>query len=173
MSSERKIFYLDDDKEKPIIAGGVILYKIENDKIYLLLIDSRGNYEDLGGKSIDTDESILDVVSREAHEKSNYLLDKDSIKKRLITAKSIYISQSKYVVYIIDSNDFESKLTTKNFDEKEVHNNIPRRIKWVPMEIFMRPEIIKHKVSARLKNKYFFDILKNIEKDMLEWEIFS
>jgi hypothetical protein len=173
MSSERKTFYLDDDKEKPITAGGVVLYKIENDKIYLLLIDSRGNYEDLGGKSIDTDESIFDIVSREAHEKSNYLLSKDSIKERLITAKSIYISQSKYVIYIIDANHLESKLTTKNFDEKEIHNNIPRRIKWVSMEIFMRPEIIKHKVSAKLKNKHFFDILKNIEKDMLEWEIFS
>jgi hypothetical protein len=173
MSNKRKTFYFNDDKEKPITAGGVILYKIENDKIYLLLIDSRGNYEDFGGRSDDTDETIFDVVSREAHEESNYILNKDTIKERLMTAKSAYTSHSKYIIYVINANNEESKLTSKIFGEKEIHDNIPRKVKWVPMEVFMKPEIIKYKVSKRLKNKYFFDILKNIEKDMLEWEIFS
>jgi hypothetical protein len=178
MQNENKIFYFNNDDEKPIIAGGVILYKIKNNKIYLLLIDSRGIYEDLGGQfqfqldsSCDTNKTIFDFVSQEAYKESNYILDKNSIKNRLMNAKSVYISRLKYIVFIISANDEEAKLTSEIFSEKEYHN-IPRRIKWVPFEVFMRPEIIKHKVSVRLKNKYFFEILKNIEKDMLEWEIF-
>jgi hypothetical protein len=173
MSNKRKTFYLNDDKEKPITAGGVILYKIKNDKIYLLLINSKGNYKDFGGRSDDADESIFDVVSRQAHEESNYILDKDTIKDRLISAKSAYMPHSKYIIYVVFANDEESKLTSEIFDKRENSTSILRRIKWVPMEVFMKPAIIKHKVSMRLKNKDFFDILKYIEKDMLEWEIFS
>lgn len=188
MTTKRKPFYFKNDEEKPIIAGGVILYKIEKEKIYLLLIDSKGYYQDLGGKINNTQDLkdsensensensknlIFDLISKEVNRDSNFILDENSIKKRLITAKSAYTQQSKYIVYVIKANDEESKLTSEYFSQNETDVNISRRIKWVLLDSFIKPNIIKHKVSVRLKNTYFFDILKNIKKDMLEWEIFS
>jgi hypothetical protein len=173
--THRKIFYLDEDinQEKPITAGGVIIYKIEKGQIYLLLIDSRGNFEDFGGRSDENDETIFDMVSREAYEESNMLLDRNKIKERLITAKYVYSINSKYIVYIINALEDESKLTSEMFGNKEIYDNIPRKVKWISLNVFLKPEIIKFKVCARLKNKLLFDILKKIEKDMLEWEIFD
>jgi hypothetical protein len=40
--AERPVFYVDDDDEKPVKAGGVILYKFDNDNnLHLLLIESQ------------------------------------------------------------------------------------------------------------------------------------
>lgn len=45
---DRKTFYFNDDNTKPITAGGVIIYRFNKGIMELLLVDSRGNYEDLG-----------------------------------------------------------------------------------------------------------------------------
>ena len=64
----RKTFYLDDDKEQPVMAGGVIIYKIKNNNVSVLLSKNRGKYEDLGGRVDLEDDVIIDTVIRETIE---------------------------------------------------------------------------------------------------------
>ncbi len=171
--SKRKIFYLHDDKNFPIMAGGAILYKIENDRVYLLMIEKQGSYEDLGGKTEEIDETIYDVIARETFEESNSLLSKELIKKRLQASKYMYNSNSKYIVYMINANDEESKLKMEDFGDKEIHDDMPRKIKWIPADVLLNKNIFKHKLAHRLKHKYFLDMITNIEKNHSEWDVIN
>ena len=150
---KRKSFYLDKDTDKPLYAGGVILYRFVKNNMELLLADSRGAYEDLGGCIDQEDKDIFTTVAREAYEESNKLLSKSKIKKRLKEAPYMYATKSKYVVYIIEANDDEVKLKSSDFGNKELHDDIFRTISWVPLEKFLLPEVVKYKLNWRLKNK--------------------
>lgn len=166
-----KIFFMYNDKKNPLNAGGIILYKIDNNRMYLLMIEKEGMYEDFGGNTKYYDETIHDVVSREAWEKSNKLLDKDSIKKRVASSKYIYNSDAKYISYFVHANEEEAKLTNNDFEKKEVSGDIPQKIKWVPANIFFNKNIFKHKLPFKLRHKCFLDIIANIEKNHSEWDI--
>jgi hypothetical protein len=156
---QKKIFYLSDDETMPVVAGGILLYKIKNHKIYFLMIDNHGNYEDFGGKFYQSDDNIFDTIVKQASKQSNFLLNEDKIKERMLSATYVYIKHSKYIVYLINANEQEQK---ENYDNT---------IKWVQMRTLLRPEVIKHKINIRLKDKSFFDTIKKILKDILEWEI--
>ena len=173
MITTKKIFYFEDDETKPIMAGGMTMYKIENKAIYLLLVEKLGELEDLGGKTDTKDNTIYDTVSREVFEESNGVFDKNDIKNRLPKAKYTYNQNSKYIIYIVQANDKEAKLTSDKFGDIESHNNKQRQIKWVSLKAFMNKIILKFKINHRLKNKYFFDNLKKIESDMYDWMIFN
>lgn len=162
---KRKTFYLDKKKEKPVTAGGVILYRFLKSNMELLLVEGRGVYEDLGGRVDDTDKDILTTVSREASEESNEQLNKRSIKKRLKDSPYIYMARSKYVVYVTKATKDEEKLTSSDFGDKEEHDNFYRKIKWIPVDTFLMKDIIQHKLNFRLKNKSLFDKLKEIKND--------
>ena len=45
----RKTFLLNDDEDMIVSAGGVILYRVKKGNVELLIAESRGLYEDLGG----------------------------------------------------------------------------------------------------------------------------
>lgn len=172
--TQKKIFYLNDDANKPITSGGVIIYRFVKNNMELLLSDTRNNYEDLGGLIDQKDKDILSTISREAFEESNNLLKKTSIKNRLKNASYIYIPKCKYVVYVIKANKSEEKLTSANFGDKELHDNIDRKIKWIPLDIFLLPETIKYKLNWRLKSKILYDKLKEIKNDIkLDVNMFS
>jgi hypothetical protein len=173
-NDKRKTFYLNKDKEKPITAGGVILYRFVKNNMELLLADSRGAYEDLGGCVDDNDKNIYETVSREAYEESNKLLSKTKIKNRLKDAPSMYAPRSKYVVYIIEANGDEAMLKCADFGEKELHDDIFRKIRWIPLDTFLLPETIKHKLNWRLKNTILFSKLKEIKNNKnLDINLFS
>jgi hypothetical protein len=161
----KKTFYLDENKEQPVTSGGVILYRFVKGNMELLLVESRGGFEDLGGRIDDDDDNIYTTVAREAYEESNELLSKITIKKRIKEAQFAYMERSKYVVYIIEANKKEIKLISDDFGDIEEHDNIARKIKWIPVETFLLAEVIKHKLNWRLKNKALFDILKFIKND--------
>ena len=162
----RKAFYLETDVEKkvPLTAGGVIIYKIIKNEVYLLLSQSRGMFEDLGGCVDDEDESIRETVAREADEESNGKIKKKEVLARLNDAKHVEIIKSKYIVYVIKATNEEEKLVEEDFGTKEFHDNIDRIIKWVKLSSFLLPEVIKFKLNFRLKNNYLFALLKNIIK---------
>ena len=165
--SKRKIFHLDTDleKENPITSGGVIIYRFINNNMELLLIESRGGFEDLGGRIDETDKNIYTTISREAYEESNCILDIKNIKTRLKSASFIYNPRSKYIVYIIEANKYEMKLLSNDFGDHEIYDDIVRTINWIPLDIFLLPDIIKHKLNWRLKSKKLFDLLKTIQID--------
>ena len=147
----------------------MIIYRITNNKFDLLLSEARGLYEDLGGRTDDDDKDIISTVSREAYEESNKLLDIKSIKKRIKNADPpIYMKRSKYAVYIIEATKEEAKLKSEKFGNRELHDDVPRKIKWIPLTKFMLPDILKYKINFRLKNKLLFDKLKSLalEKKM-------
>jgi hypothetical protein len=163
---DKKIFYLSDDKVvgEEISAGGVILYRFKNGNMELLLVENRGLYEDLGGRVDKADKDIYSTVAREANEESNKLLSKSKIKKRIKDAPFAYMKRSKYIVYIIKANTDEIKLKSIDFGDKEIHDDIFRKVKWIPLDIFLSKDIIAHKLNFRLKNKSLFTKLIEIKK---------
>ena len=161
----RKTFYLDKEKEKPVTAGGVILYRFVKKNMELLLVEGRGVYEDLGGRTDNDDKDIYTTVAREASEESNNLLSKSKIKKRIKVAPYIYMAKCKYVIYVIKADENEEKLISSDFGEKEEHDDVFRKVKWIPVDTFLLPDIIKHKLNFRLKSKALFDKIKEIIND--------
>lgn len=98
----RPSFNLDDDKDKPVTAGGVLFYRQTDNTIDLLMVDSRGGYEDLGGCVDSKDKTVLHTVSREVEEESNEQFIKKNVLKRVKKCNDyIYMKRSKYVVYIL------------------------------------------------------------------------
>lgn len=168
----QKLFYLNDEHDKPISAGGIIIYKFDHGNMLLLLQESRGspsrcsgNIEDLGGLVDKDDEDIYDTISREAKEETNNILSKSKIKKRIKLSPFAYTPRSKYVIYVIEANDFEKNLVSDDFGTREEHDDFERIIKWIPLNLFLTPEFIKHKLAWRLRNGQLFNILKKIDND--------
>lgn len=160
---KKKIFYLGKGEDKPVVAGGVILYRFIGQEMEILLSENRGYYEDLGGCTDEDDDNIIATVTREAFEESNKLLN---IKlKRLEDGEFAYMEKSKYVVYVIKATKKEEALDSDDFGDKEIHDDINRTIKWISLDTFLKKEVIQYKLNWRLKNKALFDILKNIKKD--------
>jgi hypothetical protein len=170
---DRKVFYLGGDKSKPVTSGGVIIYRFFKKSMELLMIESRGFFEDFGGRVDDADQSVEETVQREADEESNGLIDRKSVKDRL-TGEPIYMEKCKYVVHIIKATDAENCLTTEDFGDTEIHDNLKRKVKWISLDTFLLPEIIKYKLNFRLKSKALFDRLKEIrEEKKLSTNMFS
>lgn len=174
MSKSKKTFYLESNKDKPITAGGVMIYRMNNKEIEVLLVDSRGTFEDLGGRVDTKDRNILSTVAREAFEESNELLNKRKIKSRLKVAPFVYVEKMKYVVYIIPANSNEKSLISSDFGDTEIHDNISRTIKWFPLGVLTKSDIFREKLNWRIKNRKIFDILKKIkEENQISINIFS
>ncbi len=165
MSNTRKTFYLNADEEKQITAAGVMIYRFNNNDIEVLLVDSRGTYEDLGGRVDTKDKDIFSTAAREAFEESNELLNKRKIKSRIKTAPFVYVEKLKYIVYIIPANSDEKSLISSDFGDIEEHDNINRTIKWFPLSVLTKSEIFKDKLNWRIKNRKIFDILKEIKDE--------
>ena len=162
---DRPTFYLDDEETQPIRAGGVLLYRNNEGSIDLLLVENRGYYEDLGGCTDTDDKDFYDTVARETEEESNKMIKYKSIHKRIRDAAYIYMERSKYIVFIVEATERESKLKQADFGSKEIHDDFERTIKWIPMDVFFGQDIIQHKLNFRLKNKKLFDKLKLINTD--------
>ena len=174
MKDKRKTFFLDDNKEKPITAGGVMIYRFNNNDIEVLLADTRGTFEDLGGCADKKDKTILSTIAREAYEESNELLNKRKIKKRLKDAPFIYVQKMKYVVYFIPANSEETKLISSDFGNIEKHDQILRKINWFPLTTLKRSDIFKEKLNWRIKNRKIYDLLTQIKDEHdIDISIFS
>jgi hypothetical protein len=159
----KKIFYYDDDDTKPIHACGLVLYKFIDDKLELLLID-KNKFEDIGGKVENIDNNIYDTVMREVEEETNGIIKGNDIKKRLLKAYNVYIPHAKYIIYFIKANSDEEKLNEKDFGNIENKDKIKRKILWIPFSILNKKNIMKYKISERIKSMKFFDKLNIIQK---------
>lgn len=158
-------FYIDKNKEQPMKAGGVILYRFNKNSVEILLTESRGLLEDLGGCTDIKDKNIYHTVSREVDEESNSLIKKKDIMKRIKDAQWSYSSRSKYVIFLIKANEKEEKLKSSDFGKKELHDDIKRTISWMKIDDFLMNEVITHKINFRLKNRDLFNKLKAIKLD--------
>jgi hypothetical protein len=159
MSRERYTFKTHNNNE--IFAGGVILYKINDDPmnaVELLLIYNRDKYEDFGGTIDKKDVNIYETVAREVMEESNGLIKYDSIIERIKTEPYYYTKYSKYAVFIIEATQEERELKTEQFGLKEIYDDIERTVKTFY-------NLMKQKeVNFRLMNKVVLDKLKDLAK---------
>uniref|UniRef100_A0A6C0EAI7 Nudix hydrolase domain-containing protein n=1 Tax=viral metagenome TaxID=1070528 RepID=A0A6C0EAI7_9ZZZZ len=159
--TDRKAFYYNNDKSKPVTAAGLIIYKFEEDKMKLLLIESRGQYEDIGGRVDEDDKTIIDTVVREVYEESNKLIKRKNTRKKLQDAPSVYNAKCKYVVYFIEATKRQKEMTKKDFGDKELHDNIKRTISWIDTDVVNDSKIVKYKLAWRLK---YYPVLNQIKK---------
>ena len=162
----RVTIYLNDDDTKPVTAAGALLYKKVGDSMKLLLIETKGKYEDIGGKIDPVDKDIIDAAAREVEEETNGLIKGESIKDRLKVAPYIYVPRSKYVIFIIEANVSEKKLKKEDFGDREIHDNFARTIGWISREELTKPATVQHKLNWRLKSKSLFDKLIEIDKQL-------
>jgi len=166
-NTKRKIFYLNDDTTQPVSAAGILIYKItEDNDMELLITDSRGNYEEFGGRVDTDDETIFETAARETYEESNGLFKMKSLIKRLINADYVYNARNKYITYIVKANKRESELQSEDFGNKEIHDNIIRRVKWMKLDKFLSDNT-KIRLNYRICNKSLFYKLRKIYNNEL------
>ena len=157
----RPTFYFEDDnkKENPIKAGGVLFYRKNDigkyDKYEMLMIHSKDKYEDFGGQTDPNDNDLVDTVSREVEEESNGIFSKSFVKNIIKDIEPIYIKNCKYMLYIAELDKYYDP---EIFGDREIHDNINRTIKWVPIDEFEHGEL-----NFRLTDKNVSKQLKNLQ----------
>lgn len=168
----RPVFKLDGQDVK---AGGIIFYRYGTKSIDLLLSASERSMDDLGGCTDIEDPDIYYTVAREVEEESNKKFNKKNLIKRLKqeSTQYIYTPKSKYVIFILKASDDEKKFKKEDFGEKEIHDNIERQVKWIPLEFFLQSDTIQNKLNWRLRNAKLFNIFKEIKNKKFGGNIFS
>ena len=152
------IFYYNNDTSYELKAGGVLFYKYnkEEDKYEFLMINSRNQYEDFGGKTDVGDENIIKTISREVDEESNKIFSKEIIEEKIKNLVTVYVKHCKYLLYFVELTDNYNPL---DFGKKEHHDNLNRTVEWVGQENFYKEEFIKN-LNFRLR---IFNVLENIK----------
>jgi len=124
-------------------GGGVILY--HGKKLLLQKIEGRDFWEDFGGKTDKEDEGIKETSFREADEESNGILNQEFLDQmiKLNKKKCYYLLQPNtyflYVIYV--SRTVKDMLTPEIFGDKEIHDNINRKVEWVDKDVKLHPRI--------------------------------
>lgn len=141
----RPTFLFDN---QPVRAGGVLFYHHdkETNEYELLMIHSRGKYEDFGGQTDDVDKDYLDTVSREVEEETNNIIPKEYIRSKIENLEPIYIKHCKYILYCIEVDTYYDPHI---FGDHEKVDNIDRTVEWVSYDTFKSQEFIK-KLNFRL-----------------------
>lgn len=168
--NKRPTFYYNNDELKPIKAGGVIIYKIEEKSIKILLIkikyinqkkDIYDFYEDIGGKTDKIDISFYDTISREVAEETNNVINPQIIKYQMSYSDDLYIEHAKYLLYIIKANSYERNLNTQSFGNKEIHDNIDRTIEWIDINDYLNnTKKFNPRIHSNEIKEYFTKLIK-------------
>ena len=154
----RPTFFLHNDPTQPLRAGGILFYKYSRDiaDFELLMMYTRGQFEDFGGCTDEQDNDIIDTVTREAEEESNGVFKREELKERLVGIEPIYVKLGKYALYCVELTQYYDPAL---FGDMELHDNISRTVKWIPYENFNNPEFIK-KLHFRLNQQIILQHLK-------------
>lgn len=161
--TEKKTIYLNDDKTKPVIAVGILIYKNVCDKMKLLIVYTKNRYEDIGGKIDQQDNTIYDTACRKIEEKTNGLIRRIDIINRIQNSQYIYIPKSKYLIFLLEASVYEQKLQKDDFGNIEINNKNNRLIGWIDRKYLSNKNVLKFKLNLRIKNKRLLDTLLSIE----------
>lgn len=163
---KRKEFFFNDDPSKPILAAGLILYKMSGSKMHLLMI-SKSKIEDIGGKIEHIDKSVHETVIREVSEETNNILSMTL--DRLKNCNQIYIPSSKYVIHIVKANNSEKNLNSDDFGDYEIDESSKdmskRNIIWIDLDTMFSPMFVKSKLNPRIMSKDLRSRLKSLESN--------
>ena len=134
--NERPAFNIEDDIY--VSAGFIPSFRDSNNKIYYMLQKraDKPHYEDLGGKSDPTDQSIDDIVIRETLEELNFIapksdqpdidktpFDQETLPEIIKQADQILIPKSKYVLYLTELDFRPEYLDTDHYANAELDKN--------------------------------------------------
>lgn len=141
----RPTFYYKDIY--PIRAGGVLLYRMVLNDIFILMINNNGIYEDIGGKTDTLDKTYNDTIRREVMEESNNIININKFDN------PIYFAKSKYIMYIMQTNE---NYDCNIFGNIELFNSMKRTFEWVHINDIKNNKI---KLHPRLE-KWFLQYIK-------------
>lgn len=117
-------------QNQPIRAGGALFYTSAHNTFYTLMALKNNQFEDLGGKTDERDESIYDTVAREVCEETNGVFKQDIIKRQLAHSPCLYFPSSKYMLFLVEANAFERNCHVSKFGSNEGKH--VRTISWIP-----------------------------------------
>ncbi len=160
---DRRLFYYEDDIEKPISAGGVLLFKKDEVLVQKIQKDDTFQYSDFGGKTDLEDKSIMETIARELGEEMNFgIIDKkdgknmDSvgIKKFLQNGlkKKLYFPNAKYFLIFVQFNENKYSLSMDQIGQQEELDQIPRTVEWITFQQFIDSHF-SHNLHPRLWGK--------------------
>jgi len=174
---ERKVFYYQEDKEKPILAAGMIFFReLPNNKKEILVQNEPNKekgfiYSDFGGKIDMEDKTVIAAVAREAGEETNYgifkktkngnvFLDNEGIKKYIQTniTESFYMPVAKYFMVMVHFNESAIGLDMEKIGDFEHLDKIQRKVEWIPGDTFINAHFEGH-VHPRLWSKEILHFL--------------
>lgn len=138
--------------KKSVSAGGIVIYKIINNDIFMLLIKYSDpkfpKLDDFGGQIDIEDEKIESAIIRETYEESNGLIKLED--KIFENSDKYYTQDAKYLFYLhkVDS-DFMNDTTI--FGNREEHDDFNRTINW-----YRYNGNLRRRLSIRLKTNITF-----------------
>lgn len=154
--------YYKDNPLKPIIFIGIILYKFENNKIYILLYQNLESKYDLIYENIN-DLILVDlneIINNRIYSATNYLIDLKEINKEQIN--EFYDDETLGLIRFIKLPDKYTNLTSDDFNLYEIQTDekkIKRILRLIELRYFNNFILKNNKITNKLKNK---DIIKNI-----------
>lgn len=148
----RKVFYYENNREKPILAGGVIFIKEVDGKKYLLMQDvleqnGTRKFSDFGGKIDVEDPTLIHTIAREFGEETNFgvyfkknnnELTLNDIKKLIQKniEKAFYQSVAKYFIIFVKFNP-NIELDMEKIGDHEKLDKIERKVEWIPIQQYI------------------------------------
>ncbi len=160
LKDNRPTFYFRNDASKPLRAGGILFYKKINNEPYFLMIDNTYSkwIEDIGGKTDEKDININSTIIREVDEETNSLINKNYVTMELSkNCTKLYCKYSKYILYLIEADEYVSSLSTENFGDIELHTKFSRKIYW-----YSRDQLKKSNLNPRLDFEELKSFIDNI-----------
>lgn len=177
--NDRPIFSIDG---KPYVSAGVLIYTVRYPTIHFLMQkvdDPRWNkydnlsweWEDMGGKSDESDQTIQDVAFRECEEETNGVITGTLLGELMKDSRSFEycVHESKYMLHILYVDPVKlDEWGVELFGTVEEHTGIQRTIQWIPyasLQIYYNTGILHPRlepvvsslilhISERQKNLY-------------------
>jgi len=174
--------YYKNDPLKPIIFVGIILYKFENNKFYILLYQNlESKYDiiyDTTNKLIDLD--LNEIICNRIYNATNYLIHLEEMKNEKINQTNqidqineFYDEITFGLIRFIKIPDKYADLKTFDFNFYEIQTDekkIKRILRWIELRYFNNFLLKNNKITQKLKNK---DIIKNLNKIYKNHNLYS
>lgn len=165
--------YYKDDPLKPIIFIGIILYKFENNKFYILLCQNLESKYDLLYENINDLLDLVDIneiICNRIYNATNYLINLGGNKEQI---NEFYDDITFGLIRFIKLPDKYTKLSSVDFNLYEVQTDekkIKRILRWIELRYFNNFILKNNKITQKLKNK---DIIKNLNKIYKNYNLYS
>jgi len=169
--------YYKDDPLKPIIFIGIILYKFENNKFYIMLCENLESKYDLIYETINDSLDSLDlneIIVNRVYNVTNYLIHLEEIKEENREILNEFYDDVTFgLIRFIKLPDKYTRIKSNDFNLYEIvtdDNKIKRKLAWIDLKYFNNFTLKNNKITQRLKNK---NINKNLNKIYKNYNLYS